>query len=221
LTTQSKRIKVVIADDQAMFLEALKMMLENFEFIEITGMAVDGHGVLDLVVKEKPDVIVTDIQMPAMNGIELTKELQECYPEIKMIALTAHGEDHYIVDMLEAGAKGFLTKNAGKEKLAEAIFTVYNNAYYYCEETELKVIQKIAASKVKATSTEDPNILTETEQKIVRLICMEYSSKEIAKELFIGEKTVENYRNKIYDKVGVKNMAGIVVFGVRSGLVKI
>jgi len=216
-----KAIKVIIADDQSLFLEALRMMLSQFEFIDIIGGASNGREVLDLVVKEKPDVIITDIQMPVMDGVELTKELQGCYPEIKIIALTAHNEDHYVVDMLEAGAKGYLTKNSKKETIAEAVYAVQGNAHYYCETTEMKLIKKIAGSRVKVAVSEDPLILTSKEQKIVQLICEQFSSKEIADQLCIGEKTVENHRNKIYDKTGVKNMAGVVLFAVRSGLFKL
>ena len=218
---RNKKIKVIIADDQEIFLEALKMMLSKFDFIEITGEAYNGREVIDLVVKEKPDVIITDVQMPEMDGVELTRELQGCYPEIKIIALTAYNEDHYVVDMLEAGAKGYLIKSSKKEKVAEAVYAVQGNAYYFCETTSPRLIQKIARSRIKVTVTEDASALSPTEQEIVRLICEQFSSKEIADQLCIGEKTVENYRNRIYDKVGVKNMAGIVLYAIRSGLFKV
>jgi DNA-binding NarL/FixJ family response regulator len=213
-----QKIKVIIADDQALFLEGLRMMLSQFPFLTITGEASNGEEVLDLVLKDKPDVIITDIQMPVMDGVELTRELHKCYPEIKIIALTAFGEDHYIVDMLEAGARGYLMKNSKKEKLAEAILSVLTNGTYYCESTSSKLFQKFSAGHARVKMSAEELGLTELEQQIVRLICEQLSSKEIADKLCVGLKTVEGYRNKIYDKLGVKNMAGLALYAYKSGL---
>jgi two-component system, NarL family, response regulator NreC len=221
LTEEHKTVKVLIADDQALFLEALQMMLGQFAFIDIIGAAANGREVMDLVVKEKPQVIITDIQMPEMDGVELTETLLGYYPDIKIIGLTGLENDDYVVDMLEAGAKGYLLKTSRKEKLAEAICAVQANGTYFCESTSLKLLQKIVRSKVRVPATEDPSLLTETEKQIVGLICKQLSSKEIADELCIGVKTVEGYRNKIYDKISARNMAGLVVFAVRSGLFKL
>jgi DNA-binding NarL/FixJ family response regulator len=221
LKEEHKKVKVIIADDQRMFLEALQMALSNFAFIDIIGLAANGREVMDLVVKEKPQVIITDIQMPEMDGVELTKDLQMYYPEIRIIGLTGLEDDDYVVDMLEAGAKGYLLKTSSKEKLAEAICAVQANGRYYCESTSVKLLQKIVRSKVRVPATEDPSLLTETEKQIVVLICRQLSSKEIADKMCMGLKTVEGYRNKIYDKIGVRNMAGLVIFAVQSGLFKL
>jgi DNA-binding NarL/FixJ family response regulator len=123
--------------------------------------------------------------------------------------------------MLEAGAKGYLLKTSSKEKLAEAICVVQANGRYYCESTSVKLLQKIVRSKVTIPATEDPSLLTETEKQIVVLICRQLSSKEIADKMCIGLKTVEGHRNKIYEKINVKNMAGLVVFAMKSGLFKV
>lgn len=210
--------KVIIADDQLLFLEGLRMMLQDAKDIVIIGEGRNGIEVMDLVVKEKPDVLVTDIQMPEMDGVELSKALQEYYPDIKIIGLTVYEEDYFIVDMLEAGAKGYLMKTSSREKLLEAIQVVKNNGNYFCESTTQKLLRRIAESKFRPQVKKDQTILTELEKKIVLLICEEYSSKEIATQLYLGIKTVENYRNKIFDKIGVKNMAGLVVYAIQCGL---
>lgn len=220
-TEEKKTVKLIIADDQALFLEALQMMLGQFAFIDIIGAATNGREVMDLVVKEKPQVIITDIQMPEMDGVELTEALVAYYPDIKIIGLTGLESDDYVVDMLEAGAKGYLLKTSRKEKLAEAICAVQANGTYFCESTSVKLMQKIVRSKVRVPATEDPSLLTETEKQIVTLICNQFSSKEIADQLCIGVKTVEGYRNKIFDKINARNMAGLVVYAVKSGLFKI
>jgi DNA-binding NarL/FixJ family response regulator len=182
----AKTIKVIIADDQNLFLDGLKMLVADYKSIRITGEASNGEEVLELVVKAKPDVIITGIHMAVMDGIKLTRELEKYYPEIKIIALTGLEEDHYVVDMLEAGAKAFLTKHANKEKLVEAIYAVLGNANYFCERTSMKLLRKIAGSKIKVEVTENASILTATEQQVVLLICEELSNKEIAGRLNIG-----------------------------------
>lgn len=216
----AKKVSVIIADDQGLFLEALGVMLRQFDFIEVTGEAGNGQEVLELVMKKRPDVVVTDIQMPEMDGVALTRALQEYYPETRVIALTAMEDDSYIVDMLEAGARGYLLKTSRKEKLAEAILSVMTNGTYYCDTTTVKLMKKIAASNAKISLTEDASLLTPTEKQIAELVCQELTTKEIAERMCIGAKTVEKYRNILYEKIGVKNMAGLVLFAVRSGLVK-
>jgi DNA-binding NarL/FixJ family response regulator len=221
LKETDKTINVIIADDQHLFLDGLRMLLADYKAIRIAGEAANGEEVLDLVVKAKPDVIITDIHMPVMDGVELTKELQKYYPEIKIIALTGLEEDHYVVDMLEAGAKAYLTKHAKKEKLVEAIYAVLGNANYFCERTSMKLLRKIAGSKIKVEITENASLLTPMEKQVVLLICEELSNKEIASRLDIVTKTVEGYRYKIYEKTGAKNAVGLVFFAIRSGLFKL
>jgi DNA-binding NarL/FixJ family response regulator len=211
-------IKVIIADDQSLFREGLRVVLDNADDISIIGEAGNGQEVLELVISEKPDVIVTDIQMPEMDGIELTKELQEVYPEIKIIGLTMYEEDYLVVEMLEAGARGYLMKDTNRERLIEAIRVVYANGRYFCESTSMKLMKKIAGSKLRLSVVEDDSVFTGTEKQIIRHVCSELTNKEIADVMHLGIKTVESYRNKIFSKMGVKNMAGLVIYAIRCGL---
>ncbi|MBO9681053.1 MAG: response regulator transcription factor [Flavisolibacter sp.] len=211
-------IKVIIAEDQALYRDGLRMLLQDDAEISITGEAANGLEVMDLVLTKKPDVIITDIEMPQMDGVELTRELQGCYPEIKVVALTAFPDDYLIVDMLEAGAKGYLLKSSSREKIVEAIHAVHANGMYFCESTSMKLMKKIADSKLEMSRKEDAGMFTENEKKIVQLICQQFSSKEIGEKMYLGLKTIESYRNKIYGKMGVKNMAGVVIYAIRCGL---
>ena len=213
-------IKLIIAEDQALFRDGLRLLLQNEADISIIGEAANGQEVMDLLLKEQPDVIVTDIQMPEMDGVELTRELQGCYPEIKVIALTMYQEEYLIVDMLEAGAKGYLLKSSTKEKIVEAIHAVHANGRYFCESTSLKLMKKSAGSKIAMSHKEDASKFTETEKQIIALVCQQFSSKEISGQMHLGLKTIESYRNKIFDKMGVKNMAGLVIYAIRAGLLK-
>jgi DNA-binding NarL/FixJ family response regulator len=213
-------IKVIIAEDQALFRDGLRMLLQDDSEIFIIGEAANGQEVMDLLLKEKPDVIITDIQMPEMDGVELTRELQGCYPEIKVIALTVYPEEYLIIDMLEAGAKGYLLKNSTREKIVEAIHAVHANGIYFCDTTSMKLMKKIAGSKIEISNKEDAGKFTDTEKQIIQLICQQFSSKEIGENMHLGLKTIESYRNKIFDKMGVKNMAGLVIYAIRAGLFK-
>jgi DNA-binding NarL/FixJ family response regulator len=213
-------IKIIIADDQRLVREGLKMYLQHEPGILIIGEAQNGREVLNLAGQEKPDVVITDIQMPEMDGIELTRELHAAYPEIKVIAVTVFRQDHLIVDMLEAGAKGYLLKDSEKEKLVEAIHAVYNNGRYFCESTDMKLIKKIAASEAALNPREPCASFSKIETDIIVLICQQLSSREIGNSLHLSPTTVENYRNRIYAKMAVKNVAGLVVYAVRHGMFK-
>jgi DNA-binding NarL/FixJ family response regulator len=213
-------IKVIIADDQSLVIESLRLVLEQDPDISIIAEAVNGKEVIDAVIKEKPDVVVTDIQMPEMGGIELTRTLQSVYPEIKIIGLTMYEEDYLVVEMMEAGAKGYVMKDSGIGPVAEAIHAVYRNRKYFCDSTSDKLIQKLAASTADISAREDADKFNEKEKEIIRLVCQEFSNKEIAEKMHLGLKTIESYRNKIFEKTGVKNMAGLAVYAIRAGIYK-
>jgi DNA-binding NarL/FixJ family response regulator len=196
------------------------LVLEQEPDISIIAEAVNGKEVIDAVIKEKPDVVVTDIQMPEMGGVELTRTLQSVYPEIKIIGLTMYEEDYLVVEMMEAGAKGYLMKDSGIGPVAEAIHAVSRNRKYFCDSTSDKLIKKLAASTADISAKEDADQFNEEEKEIIRLVCQEFSNKEIAEKMHLGLKTIESYRNKIFEKTGVKNMAGLAVYAIRAGIYK-
>ena len=214
-------IKIIIADDQVLFLKGLRLLLKDEEGLSIIGEASNGSEVIKLIQKEKPNIVITDIQMPEMDGIELTQLLREHYPEIKVIGLTVFEEDHLIVDMIEAGARGYLLKSTNKEQLVEAIRAVQANGIYYCEHTSVKVLKKIAATKMNRVTIPEGIKLSDKEIEIIKLISEQYSSKEIGAKLHLGKATIEAYRIKIFSKMGVKNMAGLMVNAIRWGLVEV
>jgi DNA-binding NarL/FixJ family response regulator len=213
-------IKIIIADDQVLFLQGLRLQLKDEEDLSIIGEANNGLEVIDLIQKEKPNIVITDIQMPVMDGVELTRLLRQHYPEIKVIGLTVFEEDYLIVDMIEAGARGYLLKSTTKEQLVEAIKAVQANGIYYCDHTSLKVLKKIAATRNVVTIPAGIE-LNETEKQIIKLISQQFSSKEIGARLNLGRATIEGYRIRIFNKMGVKNMAGLMVNAIRWGLVEI
>ena len=211
-------IKLIIADDHEIFRDGLKLMLARQDEIELIGEADNGKDLLELVEKQHPDVVLTDIKMPIMDGIEATRILSEKYPDLGIIGLSMFNEDNLIIDMLEAGAKGYLLKNADKKEVLEAIKTVYQQDNYYCRQTSSKLAQMIAKSKFNPFAQKNRTEFSDREKEIIALICQEFTNKEIGEKLFLSSRTVEGYRMKILEKMNVKNTVGIVVYAMKHGL---
>ena len=180
-------------------------MLKKQSNVELIGEAENGKELIELVERCNPDVIITDIKMPKMDGVEATKILSGRFPDIGVIALSMFDEDDLVVDMLEAGAKGYLIKNAAKHEILEAISTVFEKGTYYCQHTSHKLAQMIAKSKFNPYKKAKKIEFTKREIDIIRLICAEYSNKEMGTQLNLSVRTIEGYRDKILEKMEVKN----------------
>lgn len=213
-------IRVMIADDHSMFKEGLHLLLRHYPHLQVIGEAPDGAVLLKMIEKDVPDIVITDIQMPIMTGIEVTKVISEKYPSIKTIALTMYEDEHHVVDMMDAGAKGYLRKNATKEELANAIQVVYEGATYFCNSTSIVLSKMLAGSKINHFRKLKEVHFNENEVEIIRLICEEYASKHIAGMTKLTQRTVEKYRNQIMEKIGAKNVVGIVIYAIKNGMYK-
>jgi DNA-binding NarL/FixJ family response regulator len=211
-------IKLILADDHEIFRDGFRAMIKKQSAVELVGEAANGEELIELSHKLLPDVIITDIKMPRMDGIEATKRLSHDLPQVGIIALSMFDEENLIVEMLEAGAKGYLLKNAHKNEILEAINAVYYNQTYYCSDTSSKLAQMIARSKFSPFNKTAKPDFSDREISIMRLICQEMSNKEIAAELNLSIRTIEGYRDKIQDKIGAKNAAGIVVYAIRNNI---
>jgi DNA-binding NarL/FixJ family response regulator len=208
-------IKTIIADDHGIFLEGLRVMLEAHPGISVVAQAKNGEELVEMVKNNDVDVVLTDISMPIMDGIEATKKILAIKPSIGIIALSMHDEDNIIIELLEAGGKGYLLKNADKHEVWEAIGTVHNKMPYYSKSISDKMIRKIARSYHDLQIFSSKPEFTEREIEIIGLICKELTNKEIADELNISMRTVEGHRLKILEKVGVKNTVGLVVYALK------
>ena len=213
-------IKIIIADDHEIFRDGFKLMVNKQDDIELLGEASDGKELISLTASLHPDVVITDIKMPKMDGIEATKYLVEHHPDVGVIGLSMFDEEDLIIDMLEAGAKGYLLKNADKHEVIEAIRTVYQQEPYYCKHTSGKLAQMIAKSKFNPYKKTKKIEFSEREVEIIQLICQELTNKEIADKLFLSIRTVEGYRLKIQEKMNVKNSIGLVIYAIKNGLYK-
>lgn len=211
-------IKVAIADDHEIFRDGLKLMLTNADNISIVGEAANGRQLVQVVKDHMPDVVITDIKMPEMDGAEAAKHICEHYPSVQIIALSMYDDEQLILEMLDSGAMGYLLKNSDKTEVIEAIHTVFAGQPYYCKITSAKMARLIAFSKHSTRKKQKEAEFTEREKEIIRLMCEEYTNKEIAGRLFISPRTLEGIRMRILEKMNAKNIAGIVVEAIRLGI---
>lgn len=218
IATPKADIRVIIADDHAIFRDGLKQALASEENIFLLGEAADGKELIQLANENKPDVILTDIRMPVMDGIAATKKILETSPGVSIVGLSMFDDEAHIVDMLEAGARGYLLKNADKTEIIDAINSVFHGELYYCKHTSFTLAKMISSSKFNPHKRKDKIEFTEREIEIIQLICEQLTNKEIAEKLYLSTRTVEGHRLKIQEKMNAKNTAGIVICALRLGL---
>jgi two-component system, NarL family, response regulator NreC len=213
-------ISLVIADDHEIFRDGLALMLSKQEDITLVGQAENGRELIELVDKLNPDIIITDIRMPLLDGIQATKTLLKINPDRKIIALSMFDEDNLIVEMLEAGAKGYLLKNADKKEILEAIVTVFEDNIFYCKHTSSRLAAMIVKSRFDPQKKKLETLFTEREKEIISLICKQQTAQQIGNQLFLSKRTVEGYRIKIMEKMDARNTAGVVIFALKNNLIK-
>ena len=212
-------MKVAIVDDHKMFRQGVEAMLEDYAELSLAWGAADSQETMAKLNETLPDVILMDITLGEESGITLTKKILETYPEIKILGLSMHKEDNYIVKILESGAKGYLLKDAGSEEMVRAIKKVFEGDTYYSSHVT-NVLMKHVTQGTKPTEKGDEIPLTARETEILKLIAEEYSNPEIAQKLFISIRTVDTHRRNLLDKLQAKNTAGLVKYAMKHGLVE-
>jgi DNA-binding NarL/FixJ family response regulator len=213
-------ITVIIADDHSVYVEGLYAIFHNNHDISIIDSANNGAELIKKVTIKQPDIILTDITMPIKDGIAATREINQLFPAIGIIALTVSDEDSSIIDMLEAGASGYLLKNSDKQEILTAIQTVHNRGTYYCRNTSNQLAKLVRNRLISSMNIKQP-LLSEQELQIIRLLCEEKTSKEIANEVHLSDRTIESWRSRIQEKLNVRGTAGIVVYAIKTGIYKI
>lgn len=215
-----EKISVLIADDHEVYRDGLKLMLNKQKEVMLIGEADNGIDLVSLAIKTQPQVILTDIKMPLLNGIDATKQLMTVNSNFGIIALSMYDENDLVLKMLEAGAKGYLQKNANKEQICEAIKAVALGKTYYCNNTSSNLAKLIYNSNQFNPHKNKHDIhFTSRELEVITLICQEYSTKRIAEKLFLSDRTIEGIKSKIEEKIKVSNTLGIIVYAVKNGLV--
>lgn len=211
-----EKIKLIIADDHTMFLQGIISLIEHESSIKIVGKAVNGIEVLNILKIQNADMVLLDISMPEMDGIELSKILKKEYPFLKIIIVSTHSNAKIISRLIRIGVNGYLLKNAEKAELLDAIYTVADGKKYFSKDVEDQYLsnnQKI--EKQISNLTE----LSSREKEILVLIAHEYNTAEIAEKTFISLNTVNTHRRNLLSKLNAKNTAGLVKYAVENGLV--
>ena len=218
------KIKIVLADDELLFRQGLKAILESNENIDVLFDAENGEHLIQLLREAEalPEIVVTDLKMPELNGVEVTKLIRKEFPDIKVIALTSYFSKPFILNMISIGAVAYLAKNSTPALMIKTIEEVARKGFYYDEDVMQYIHESIvnpADKKVK--SNFDTNYFTNREIEILELICQQLTTNDIAEKLFISPRTVEGHRNNLLLKTESKNVAGLVIYALKNKLVSL
>ena len=212
-----KKIRVIIADDHALFRKGVKTALFVKKDIEIVAEAENGLHLLDVLKQNKADVVLLDVQMPVMDGINTLNELHKNYPYLKVIILSMYNDPTLIAKLMEIGANSYLTKNSDPDMIYQAIKTCYEQEYFFNDLTNKALLSGLR-TRNNEPSRHDDNNLSEKEIRVLKLMCEEKTTKEIADIVEISPRTVEAIRDKLKLKTGAKSMAGLVIYAVKHGI---
>jgi DNA-binding NarL/FixJ family response regulator len=214
-------MRILIADDHEIFLDSLSMLIATFPDVEVVGNCKNALEALDFLQNQTIDLLVTDYKMPQMSGIELTLQLRQKYPQIKVLMLSVSEEAEMIREAFQAGVWGYMMKKSGKAELQKAIESIKNGQRYFSESVVFELMRLGLTDNIPQNEiSQEFNQLTEREIEIIKLITNELSSQEIAEKLFIAPKTVETHRHNILKKLGLKNTVGLTKYALKNGLVE-
>jgi len=216
------RIKIILVDDEVLFRKGISFLLDREKNIDIIQEASNGAELITFLNENgnHPDIIIMDLKMPVLNGVEATKILHKDFPEIKIIALTSYDTTSFVANMINVGAVSYLVKNTTPQELLKTINEVALKGFYYNEKV-LKVIKETDSSSKNNKSTLDSNFLTSREIEVLQLICEQKTNVEIGEMLFISPRTVEGHRNNLLLKTESRNSAGLVVYAMQNDIVVI
>ncbi len=214
-------IRVLVADDHNMFVEGIESILDGLDHIQVVGSANTGPEVFERLKEIEADVVLLDINLPGMNGIEVCQKLNKEFPEIKVLALSMHNEESFVTEILKYGAQGYILKNTGKKELISAIENVFGGHSYFSDAVTETIMKSLVnqRSGQKKSSAVLPKI-SRREKDVLNLIVKEYTTQEIADTLFISLKTVESHRRSLLTKMNVRNTAGLVRVAIENNLTK-
>ncbi|MEI7980254.1 MAG: response regulator transcription factor [Bacteroidota bacterium] len=209
-----RTIRIMIVEDHTIFREGLKKVLNELQDVEVIGEAENGEVFLELMKKCSPDIVLMDIKMPVMDGLEATDQALKLYPDLKIIVLSMFGEEEYVYSMVIKGVYGFLLKTVSMNNLERAIRMVDCGQQYFSPE-----LNGLLAKKLRQFSSNDLPRFTVKEDEVLRLLCKGYSTEEMADELNISKRTVEGYRAKLLQKTNLNNTINLVIYAIRNKLV--
>ncbi|WP_452597753.1 response regulator [Pontimicrobium sp. MEBiC01747] len=217
-------IKLALADDELLFRQGVKAILGSEDTIEILFDAEDGEHLINQLRNTQvlPDIVITDLKMPSLNGVEVTKLIRKEFPDVKVIALTSYFSKPFILNMISIGAVAYLAKNSTPALMIKTIKEVANKGFYYDEQVMQYIHESIVnPSEKKVKSNFDTNYFTKREIEVLDLICKQYTTNDIADSLYISPRTVEGHRNNLLLKTESKNVAGLVIYALKNKMVSL
>lgn len=214
--------KIVIVDDHSLFREGIKLLIENESLGEVIAEAENGQAFLNLLASIKPDLVIMDIEMPVMGGLDATKNALKIYPDLRILVLTMLNEKENYLDMINAGAMGFVLKTSGKQEFEKAIFNIMNGESYFSNELLRRIILNVNTQTEAADKQEQSSeALTSREKETLQLLSQGLAVSEIAEKLFISPKTVEAHRSMLLKKTNSKNTINLVLYAIKNKIVEI
>jgi NarL family two-component system response regulator LiaR len=210
-------MKVIICDDQAIVRDGLEMMLKLEPDIQVVGVAEDGAAAVEMAAKEKPDLVLMDMKMPIMNGVEATRQIRTRYPDIKVLVLTTYDDDAWVFDAIQAGASGYLLKDTPRDEVVKAIRGTVTGKTYVDPSIAGKVLRQASSHQTQPASLITSQ-LTEREIEVLRLIAKGLNNKDISDRLFLSEGTIRNHVSAILAKLGVSDRTQAAVIAIQHGL---
>jgi DNA-binding NarL/FixJ family response regulator len=214
-------IRVLICDDQWIVCEGLEAILSADSEIEVVGVAHDGVKALEMIPETTPDVILLDLKMPGMDGVQATREIQRRFPALKVLVLTTYGADDWVFDAIQAGASGYLLKGTPRESLIEAVKGTAAGRTHVDPSVAGKLFERVLQNEVPAEASRMLSALSQRELEVLRLLARGYSNSDIARQLYLSEGTVRNYVSSILTKLEVPDRTRAAVLALRYGLVKL
>ncbi|SMO58267.1 response regulator transcription factor [Gracilimonas mengyeensis] len=211
-------VRITIADDHEIVRDGIRLLLEDEPGFEIISEAENGKEACEACGKYNPDLVIMDITMPKMDGIEATKKIKKEYPDIKVLALTMLSEDQHIRKMIKAGASGYILKSAGRDELIKAVNQIMEGQHYFSDGATQSILMELVNPDLSKKNQPEDVHITEREQEVLKLIVNEYTNQEIADELFVSVRTVDAHRRNLLQKTGSKNTAGLVKYALKNNL---
>ena len=211
-------IRLAIADDHRLFREGIKLIFEAEQGISVVIAANDGVELTTAMESNQADVVLLDLEMPNMNGAESLKIIKENYPETKVLLLTMHDNDKYIISFLQQGANGYLLKDATPDELVFAVKKVAATGKYLSDHVSDVLLNRLDGLKTVTPNLGQEHDLNERELEVLQYICQEFTTNEIADKMFLSTRTIESYRKRLLEKTDTRNTAGLVRFAIEKGL---
>lgn len=214
-------MKILLADDHKVLRSGLRRILEDHDDLEVVGEAADGREAVDLANSLEPDIVVMDIGMPQMNGMEATRQILSKHPRMNVLILSMYADENYVVQVLRAGARGYLLKDTAEEDLIDAVRSVASGTPFFSPKIARLLVGDSMQRLRNEAASDTYELLTPREREVLQLIAEGKSNKEVAQHLFVSPTTVETHRARIMDKLDLHSTAEIVLYAVRKGIVRL